>query len=415
MIYDLVIVGSGPAGLMAGCRASELGAKVIILEKNNRAALKLLTTGGGRCNFTNYIPDAKLLAENYEPNRRFLISAFSRFGVDETIAFFNDKGVETKVENNGRVFPESNRANDILQALLDNFKKNGGEIRFGSEVKKIIVSRGKIDKIVLVDGEIILGKKYLIATGGKSYPLTGSSGEAYEWLKKIGHKIISPRPALVAIRLKEKFISDLEGLSLPNVKIELFASAKKVATTQGDIIFTSTGISGPAALDLSRFINLELTEKYTLFIDLKPEISEKTLAEYLNKLFHSGHKLFRNSLTQIVPPKLAPIILSLTKIDPNKQSNSITKEERIKLINMLKKFPFVLSGLGDFNSAMVTAGGVDLNEINPKTMASKIISNLFFAGEIIDLTGPTGGYNLQLCWSTGHLAGESTIDKNIHS
>jgi len=415
MVYDLVIIGGGPAGLMAACRASELGAKVIILEKNKKPGVKLLTTGGGRCNFTNNILDAKILAENYEPNHRFLISAFSRFGVGETISFFNKNGAKTKIENNGRVFPESNRATDILQALLDNFKKDGGEIKFGAEVKKIIVAGGKIDKVVLSNGENILGKKYLMATGGKSYPLTGSSGEAYEWLKRIGHKIIIPRPALVSLQLKERFTKDLEGLSLPDVKIALWENSKKIASSHGAIIFTQTGISGPAALDISRFINLSPANKYDIFIDLRPDESESELNKYLQELFHSGNKLFKNILDKIVPPKLAPILMSLLKINPDKQANAVTKEEKNRLINILKKFPFTLNGLGDFDSAMVTAGGVDLSEVNPKTMASKLISNLYFAGEILDLTGPTGGFNLQLCWSTGYIAGESAIDKNIHS
>ncbi|MEI6529033.1 MAG: NAD(P)/FAD-dependent oxidoreductase [Candidatus Falkowbacteria bacterium] len=415
MKYDLAIIGAGPAGLMAACRATELGASVIILEKNKRPGIKLLTTGGGRCNFTNNIPDPKILASYYLPNNKFLISAFSRFGSRETINFFNTHGVTTKIEANGRVFPLSNLATDILNVPLNIIKNNSCELKYGAEVKKITSRQNKIEKIILNNGESITADNYLIATGGRSYPLTGSSGEAYGWLTQLGHKIIKPRPALVAIHLKEKFIPDLEGLSLENIKLNLYGNNKKISAARGDIIFTRNGLSGPAALNLSREIDLFSNQKYRLELDFKPESTETELANYLQKIFHSGQKIFRNILEGLIAPKFIPVLIKLTGINPEKQANSITKDEKTIIINCLKKLELTVLGLGDFDQAMVTAGGIDLKEVDPKTMRSKIISNLFFAGEILDLTGPTGGYNLQLSWSTGYIAGESSIDKNIHS
>lgn len=415
MIYDLIIIGGGPAGLMAGCRAGELGAKVIILEKNKRAGLKLLTTGGGRCNFTNNIASPRILASNYEPNPNFLISAFSRFGPSETISFFNKQGIETKTENNNRVFPVSNRATDVLDALLRRFHEVGGRIKFNSGVTNIISREKEIIKVVSDSQEEFIAHNYLIATGGKSYSATGSNGEAYNWLEKMGHTIITPRPALVAIQLKDKFIYELEGLSLSGIKLSLLKNGKIIKSISGDIMFTQKGISGPAALDMSRFVEAKQAQIFSLIIDLKPNLNEKELIDYLQKAFHSGHKLFKNIAEKIIPPKFAPVLTTLLKINPEKQANTVTREEKLTMVKMLKNFPLAISSLGDFESAMVTGGGADLKELDPKTYKSKIISNLYLAGEILDLSGPTGGYNLQLCWSTGYIAGESAIDKNIHS
>jgi len=413
MKYNLVIIGAGPAGLMAASRALELGAKVIILEKNKRPGIKLLVTGGGRGNITNNINDPKTLAAGYTPNGRFLISAFSRFGASEFINFIEREGVKTKEENNGRIFPISNKATDVLNALIGYIKKYQGEIKTEAKVNAIINADNKISKIILESGEEIIADNYLIATGGKSYPATGSTGDAYHWLKELGHNIILPRPALAPLFVKEKFIKDLEGLSLENISLNLFYDHKKIKTINGAIIFTRNGLSGPAALDVSRYIDLNSGHKYQIELDFFPEKSDKEFEEYLQKSFHSGHKLFKNVLEKIVPPKLAPVIISLLKIKAEKQSNSVTKEERKILVKILKHFPLSINGLGNFEQAMVTAGGIDLKEVDPKTMHSKLIKNLFLAGEILDLTGPTGGYNLQLCWSTGYIAGEAAVDKNI--
>lgn len=413
MKYDLAIIGGGPAGLMAACRASEAGATVIILEKNKRPGLKLLTTGGGRCNFTNINREPKPLAACYTPNGHFLISAFTRFGPRETIDFFEKNGVTTKIENNGRAFPASNRALDILNTLTEKIKKSGALIRTETTVKDVIASSGRIEKLLLNNGEEIIADNYLIATGGKSYPLTGSDGAAYVWLKKLGHTVIKPRPALTPLYSAEKFIKALEGLSLSDITVSLFKDQKKINTTRGDLIFTDVGLSGPAIFDISRFIDWDQKNNFFLELDYFPDKTEKELIEELQKIFHSGHKLFKNIIDKLVAPKLAPVLMALLKISPTQPANTIPKEGKIKLATFLKKFPVSISGWGDFDRAMTTAGGASIKEIDPKTMHSKLISNLYLAGEILDLVGPTGGYNLQLCWSTGYIAGESVAQLQI--
>ncbi|MFA5131116.1 MAG: NAD(P)/FAD-dependent oxidoreductase [Patescibacteria group bacterium] len=412
--YNLIIIGAGPAGLMAACRAGELGAKVIILEKNKRPGIKLLTTGGGRCNFTNNISDPRIMAARYLPNGRFLISALAHFGPQETISYFNAAGLESKIENNGRVFPKTNRAFDVLNVLLKKIAALRGEIRFESSVKTIVKKGNRIEKIILFNGTELSADNYLLATGGKSYPITGSTGDAYAWLHKLGHNIIKARPALVPLFLRENFIKDLQGLSLSDLSLSLFSENKLVSTLRGDLIFTGQGISGPIALDASRYLESASPKKYRLELDLFPDMKEPELDIRLQTLFHSGHKLFKNILDSLVPPKLAPVLFSLLGIAADKQGNMVTKSEKQVIIKLLKKFPLSISGSGDFSQAMITAGGADLKEIDPKTMRSKLISNLYIAGELLDLSGPTGGFNLQLCWSTGYIAGESSVDKNIH-
>lgn len=413
MKYNLAIIGGGPAGLMAACRASETGASVIILEKNKRPGIKLLATGGGRCNFTNINREPKLLAACYAPNGHFLISAFTRFGPRETIDFFEKNSVATKIENNGRVFPTSDRALDILTALTEKIKKSGALIRTETTTKDISASSGKIEKLLLDNGEEIIADNYLITTGGKSYPLTGSDGAAYAWLEKLGHTVIKPRPALTPLYSTEKFIKDLEGLSLSDIAVSLFKNQKKINTTRGDLIFTGAGLSGPAIFDTSRFIDWDQKNNFSLDLDYFPDKTEQKLIEELQKIFHSGHKLFKNILDKLVAPKLTPVLMALLEISPTQPANTITREKKIKLAMFLKKFPVALSGRGDFDQAMTTAGGVDVKEIDPKTMRSKLISNLYLAGEILDLVGPTGGYSLQLCWSTGYIAGESVAQSQV--
>lgn len=413
MKYDLAIIGGGPAGLMAANRAGELGGKVIVLEKNQKPGIKLLITGGGRCNFTNTSKNLKTLAACYAPNGSFLISALARFSPQSAIDYFENNGVTTKTEKGGRVFPQSDKAQDILNTLIRKAKELGVEIRTEAAVKILDSVQGRIEKIILNSGEEIIANSYLLATGGRSYPKTGSDGASYSWLKKMGHTIITPRPALVSLQVKENFILDLEGLSLENIVVSLFNDEQKILASRGDIVFTAKGISGPAALDISRFINLNTDKKRRLELDLFPDKTDQELAAELQKIFHSGHKLFKNILEGMIAPKLIPILVHLSNIAPEMQANSVTREEKVRLIGLFKKLPLTLSGLGDFEQAMITAGGVDLREVDPKTFKSRVISNLYLAGEILNLTGPTGGFNLQLCWSTGHAAGEASVDKNI--
>lgn len=408
MIYDIAIIGAGPAGLMAGIRAGELGAKVILIEKNKRPGLKLLTTGGGRCNITNAIFNPKELAEMYGLNGKFLISAFNRFGAKEVVDFFNDRGVFTKIEKINQVFPESNRSTEILNTLISEFKKNGGKLITEANVRNIVSTESHIEKIVLNNNEEIEAKNYIMATGGRSYPDTGSTGDAYLWLKKLGHNIVTTQPALSPIIVRENLVKKLEGLSLNDVTLSLYENDKKLKSLTGDIIFTGTGVSGPAAMNLTRHING--TEKLSLKIDFLPDYTLESLDEHLRDIFtRHGTKLFRNSLDGLVPPKLQYLLCDLLSISTEKTASVINRDERKALVNFLKNLNLKIQSIGGYDKAMVTRGGVALNEVNPKNMQSKIIDNLFLAGELLDLDGPSGGYNLQICWTTGYVAGEGAI------
>lgn len=410
MKYDVLVIGGGPAGLMAAGRAGELGARVLLVEKNDRAGIKFLLTGGGRCNLTNNIADPKLLASRFGDKGKFLISAFNKFGAPEIIDFFESRGLKTKIEKNNQVFPVSDRAGDVLKILLNYTRKFGVEIRTKTEVKKIIASNLKIEKIILADGGELMARNYIIATGGKSYALTGSTGAGFEWLKQLGHTIVPTRPALTPILVKEDFIKELEGLSLSQVMISLGRSDKKINSVIGEVIFTASGLSGPAVLNLSRLIGPESVSGLTLELDFFPEIEPVELDQRLQAAISlNGKKLFRNSLESLVPPKLMPVLLKLLTITADKKSAAIIRQERTALVRLLKCFKLNIKAVEGYGKAMVTAGGVSLKEIDPSSMKSKIIANLFIAGEVLDLDGPTGGYNLQVCWSTGFVAGESSV------
>ena len=408
MKYDIAIIGGGPAGLMAAISAGELGAKIILIEKNKRPGLKLLTTGGGRCNITNAILNPKELAEKYGHNGKFLISAFTKFGAKEVIEFFNDRGVFTKIEKVNQVFPQSDRSSEVLNCLIDTVKSNGGKIITESVVRQIISEGNHIEKIILTSGEEIEAINYIIATGGRSYPNTGSTGDAYLWLKKLGHTIVTPRPALSPIIVKENLVKKLEGLSLSDIVLSLYDDNKNIASVTGDIVFTSSGISGPAAHDLSR--SIIGTEKLNLKIDFLPDYTAEELDEHLRDTFtRHGTKMFRNSLDGLVPPKLQYLLCDILSISPNKTASVINKEERKSLVTFLKNLNLKIQSVGGFDKAIITVGGVALNEVNPKNMQSKVLDNLFLAGEVLDLDGPSGGYNLQICWSTGYVAGISAV------
>jgi predicted Rossmann fold flavoprotein len=410
MTYDLAIIGGGPAGLMAASSASELGTKVIIIEKNKQPGIKLLLTGNGRCNLTNKINNNKILASHYGPNGKFLLSGFAQFNDQDTIDYFEARGVKIKVEDNNRVLPVSNRASEVLDALLKDLKNKPVTIKNNSRVTKIISKNNIIQKIIINDQEEIIAKNYLIAVGGKSYPLTGSTGDGYTWLKNLEHTIIEPKPALTPIILKEKFINSLEGLSFKDKLITIRQNNILLTKETGDFIFTANSISGPAIINLSRLITDRLIGTEKVIIDFFPQQTEKELNLYLQQTWATQqNKTIKNALTELLPEKFIEVILPLIKINLAKKINSITREERKRLIELLKEFTLEIKKLADFNQAMITKGGVKINEINPKTMRSKIVDNLYLAGEIIDLDGPTGGYNLQICWTTGYVAGKNAI------
>jgi len=396
--------------MIAAGRAGERGSRVLILEKNNQLGVKLLATGHGRSNFTNMLADKKDTIGAYGKNFKFLFSAFNKFSVHDTINFFNELGVAVKKEEYGRIFPKSDKAGDIRGALIKYLKKSGVEVKLGAEVKKIEAHNNKITKVILNGGQEIFGKNFIITTGGKAYPETGSTGDAYKWLTSLGHKIVTPRPALTPVTIKEKIVKNLEGLSLKDIKISVYENKKKIISRSGEIIFTANGLSGPAIIDLSERIGVALPAPTFLKIDFKPEIEIVQLEKKLQNDFHgAGSKMFKNYLAGLLPPKLALVIIKLTGINTSKRLNTITKPERQALASALKEFTLEVKELKGFNKAMITAGGVDIKEIDPKTMRSRLYENLYLAGEILDLDGPTGGYNLQICWSTGFSAGDSII------
>ena len=411
MKYDVVVIGGGPAGMMSAGRAGELGSRVFLVEKNRNLGTKLLITGKGRCNVTNKTDDLKEMTNKFGKNGKFLFSSFYKFGINDVIEFFESRGVKTKIERGNRVFPVSDRSKDILDALINYLKKSQVKIRTNAQVKEIIKKEKKIEKIILTSGEEIFADRFVICTGGRSYPGTGSSGDGYQWLANLGHTITNLSPSLVPIIIEEKIVKELEGLSLKNVEISIYKNNKKIDSRFGEAIFTADGMSGPVVLDMSREIGKESPEKMIVRIDFKPALDFGKLDQRIQRDFQEGNnKLFKNVLNKLLPQKLIPIIIKLSGIDSEKKVNLVTREERKKLLHLIKEFDLKLKGLTGYDKAIITAGGVDLSEIDPGTMRSKLIDNLYFAGEILDLDGPTGGYNLQVCWSTGYIAGESVAN-----
>lgn len=407
--YDIIVIGGGPAGMIAAGRAGERGARVLLIEKNKSLGKKLLITGKGRCNLTNAIFDVREFTKKFGQNGKFLYSSLYQFGVQDTINFFNKNKVPTKIERGKRVFPKSDESQHILFALTTYLGKNHVEIKTETKVKTITFFKNKVEKVILENGEIFKAKKYIICTGGQSYPATGSSGDGYKWIAKSGHIIVPPQPALTPIIVKELWIKELEGLSLKNVDISIYQKNKKIDSRFGEALFTLNGLSGPIILDMSKSIAAAIKNGETeLRIDFKPALNLAILDKRIQKDFAEfSKKIFKNSLEWLLPKKLIPVIVKLSEINPQKQVNSITKEERKKLLHLLKEFKLQVKKIDGFNNAIITAGGVSLKEVNSKTMQSKLIENLYFAGEILDLDGPTGGFNLQSCWTTGYAAGEN--------
>lgn len=411
--FDVIVIGGGPAGMLAAGRAGELGAKVALLEKNDSLGRKLLITGKGRCNITqaefNDAEFIKTLGKKSLPaNRRgkFLFSSLSAFGPEEVIEFLEKRGLPTKIERGGRVFPVSNRARDVLSVLEKYLKENKVQIFYNAEVMSFEQVDNRI-KSINIGKNSVTAQNYILCTGGKAYPATGSIGDGYAWAKQLGHTIINPMPALVPLRTKETWPKVAQGLSLKNVGVSLWQKGKKQTERFGEMLFTHFGVSGPIILDLSHEAGELLKKgKVELLIDLKPALNLEKLDERLKRdcqLF--SNKNFRNYLPELLPQKLINPIIELSRIAPERKINSLRKEERKALAKILKNLKLTITQLLGFDHAIVTSGGVALKEIDSKTLRSRIVSNLFLAGEIIDLDGPTGGYNLQICWSTGYAAG----------
>jgi predicted Rossmann fold flavoprotein len=412
--FDVAVIGGGPAGMIAAGRAAELGARVVLVEKNSSLGRKLLITGKGRCNLTQAEFDIKELVKKFSPNGKFLFSSLSVFGPAEVIKFFEKNKMPIKIERGKRVFPVSDKAQDVLRVLAEYLKKNEVKIKFNSEILGFVSDGKKISGLRLKNGaesKILLADKFILATGGKSYSATGSTGDGYQWARGLGHTLAPPMPALVPIETKESWVKETQGLSLKNVELKLLQDGKKQDSRFGEMIFTHFGVSGPIVLDISKRIG-ELMAKgeAVLSIDLKPALSHEQLDSRLKKDFQNNLKKdFINYLPELLPRKIIPIIIRLSGIDPRKKINAVTREERKKLLDLLKDLRLTAVGTSGFEQAIITSGGVVTKEVNSKTMQSRLIDNLFLAGEILDIDGPTGGYNLQICWSTGYAAGTYAV------
>lgn len=412
---NTIIIGGGPAGLMAAIFSSKNGDKVTIIEKMPSCGKKLLITGKGRCNITNNAEMDKFM-ENTPTNAKFLYGVFNNFTNKDIVELLGNEGVKTKVERGERVFPVSDRAQDVLDALLHILKKQNVQILTGSTVKKITIDNDKnVLGVELDNKKEIKADKIILATGGKSYPVTGSTGDGYKLAKDLGHTITKIEPSLVPLTSYDGACKELQGLSLRNVAIKLYICDKVVYKDFGEMLFTHFGVSGPIVLSASSYLvktkNIEeilKSNKVEIEIDLKPALTEEKLdARILRDFEEQKNKQFKNSLDKLLPQKLIPVIIEKTNINENKKINEITKQERQKLVNELKHFKININGTRPIEEAIVTSGGISVKEINPKTMESKLIKGLYFAGEIIDVDCLTGGYNLQVAWSTGYTAGIS--------
>ncbi len=410
--YDLIVVGAGAAGLLAAGRAAERGLSVLLVEKMRQAGRKLRITGKGRCNITNDAPIRDFL-KKVKPNGKFLYPAFHAFFSQDMIAFLNEHGVPTVLERGGRYFPESNQAGDVVDTMIEYAETNGVEFVYEAKVRHLIKQEGKLIGISVIKAmqmQDVFADNFLIATGGKSYPATGSTGEGYKLAKQAGHNITEVHPALVPIEVNGEIPARLEGLSLKNVNLSLWVDGKKLNEEFGEMLFTDFGLTGPIALTISREVYAPVSQKkkVQMSIDFKPALDDKILDARLQRdLDANGKKQIGNLFKLWLPSKLIPVFLDLLNLDYDKPAHQVSGKERKNIRNLMKNFGFEVIGLRSFREAIITAGGVDLDEINPKTMASKHHDNLFFAGEILDLDAETGGYNLQIAFSTAWLAAGS--------
>ncbi len=402
---NVIVIGGGPAGMMAAGQAALKGNNVILIEKMDRVGRKLFITGKGRCNVTNASDPEELIA-NTPTNPYFLYSAFYTFDSSALMSFFEKLGVPLKVERGKRVFPVSEKSNDIVKALEKFVKKSGCSIMYNTEVKNIVVNNKRVEGVVLKNGKTLECDSLVIATGGLSYPMTGSTGDGYRFAEKAGHSVTKLYPSLVPLRVSEKWVSELMGLSLKNIKIKITVDNKEVYSDFGEMMFTHFGVTGPVILSASRYINDKIDKKPKIHIDLKPALDNKELNSRILRDFKKyANKDFKNALDDLLPQKLIPVVIRLSGIDELKKVNSVTKEERLRLLDLLKDMTLNITDTTGFNEAVVTRGGVNVDEIDPSTMKSKIADGLYFAGEVIDVDAFTGGFNLQIAFSTGYIAG----------
>lgn len=410
--YNLLIIGGGPAGMMAAGRAAELGAKVLLLEKNPSLGKKLLITGGGRCNVTNAELDVRRFLSKFKSNQKFLFSPFSRFGVADTLDFFNEHGMPTKIEAENRAFPVSDSAKSVWDVLLAYMKRGKVTIKTNSPVRGFEHDGERITGVRLKDKTLLRADAYVLATGGKSHPETGSTGEGFNWLKDLGHTVIDLEAALVPVKTKESWTHALAGLSFKDVKLSVLQNAKKQASLVGKLLFTHFGLSGPLALNLSRDIGELL--KYgplTLSLDLMPGRDIKEIdAEIISKLRAAQNRQIQNSLKGLQQTALINAFIKKAGIALEKPANLVTRDERLKIARLFKNIELTPTGLLGMEKAIIASGGVKLEEVDFKTMRSKKYPNLYLVGDILNIDRPSGGYSLQLCWTTGYVAGTNAAE-----
>ncbi len=408
-LWDVAVIGGGPAGMMAAGRAAERGYSVLLLEKNLMLGKKLLLTGGGRCNLTNNISDSRLMLAKYGKSGKFLFSAFSQFGAEKTIGFFNSRGMATKEEGEGRIFPASNQAQSVLDALIDYMKKGGVEMRIGAIISDLTVdARKKHFNIQIKNSEEIKAKSCVIATGGAALPATGSTGDGFRWLKKLGHAIAENNLALAPIALKDSWVKKLSGITVEDVKLTIFQNKRKYRVERGRMLFAHFGITGPMALNISKEVGELIKHKEVILaLDLFPALDHGALKKKLQELFkRDSNKKLKNTLSLFMPLALVLAVLEIADINKEIFNRNLKKEERTKLISLVKNIPLNVQGLLGADKAMASSGGVDLQEIDFKTMQSRITPNLYIAGDALDIDRASGGYGLQLCWTTGFVAGD---------
>ena len=409
----IIVIGGGPAGIMAALTAANGGAEVALWERNKSLGRKLAITGKGRCNITN-MADTKDLVKNMPGNGSFLYSAFTRFSAEDTWDFFEQHGLQLKVERGRRVFPLSDNAHEVVEVLMQALHEAGVKIEYNLRAKELALQNKQIIGGYDYPGRLYPADAVIIATGGVTYPATGSTGDGYALAAQAGHTIIPPKPSLVPLETVESWPSEVSGLALKNVEMTIRDQDKVLDKAFGEMLFTHFGLSGPIVLSLSKVVTAaaEMGRGLTALIDLKPALSEEKLDERLlrnNQKFSRKH--FINSLDELLPASLIPVFVRLVGIDPHKPVNQLTKEERREMVYMLKSLPLTIKGPRPISEAIVTSGGVQVKEINPKSMASNLISGLYFSGEVIDIDGYTGGYNLQAAWSSGYVAGCSVFEE----
>ena len=407
-LWDVIVVGGGPAGMIAAGRAGQLGRSVLLLEKNAGLGKKLLITGGGRCNITNNRPQVRAMLEKYKGSDQFLFSAFTQFGVAEALKFFNDRGLKTKEEAEGRVFPMTEKARSVWGALVSYMKAGGVRVRVNAAVVSVeIEPKTKRFVIKLKTGEILTAKACILATGGMSRPETGSTGEGFNWLKKLGHTVIANDFALVPVALKDSWVKKLAGLTLNDIKLTVFQDGVKQSVKKGKLLFTHFGISGPTVLNLSKEIAEFLGYgEVVLMLDLFPTLEHGQVKQRLQELLtQESNKKLKNSLSQLAPAALVVDLLKQAGINGEAPGHSVRSTDRVKIVTLLKAIPLHVKGLLGANKAVVSSGGVALKEVDFRTMESRLVPNLYIIGDLLNIDRPSGGYSLQLCWTTGFVAG----------